>query len=64
MKLKQSMFDMNEFKRNVKVLLPSRFLLRGSFGGDDTSVVSPTPGTTSTDLYPIMLSNIKMLYCE
>ena len=48
MKLKQSMFDMNEFKRNVKGFTTlSKFLLRGSFGGDDTSVVSPTPGTTS-----------------
>ena len=41
MKLKQSMFDYNEFKRNVKGFATlSKFLLRGSFGGDDTSVVT------------------------
>ena len=41
MKLKQSMFDYNEFKRNVKGFASlSKFLLRGSFGGDDTSVVT------------------------
>ena len=47
MKLKQSMFDMNEFKRNVRFHYPFKVSFKRKFGGDDTSVVSPTPGTTS-----------------
>ena len=48
--IKQSVFNMDELKRNVKGFTAlSKHLVRGSFGGKDTALLTPSARSLSNN---------------